>query len=101
LDDYLGVSFVFWSEDLRAYLVTFDLDSGRRTRRFGVVLPQPDDTDLEVYDHLLSRSSSTAVLFAPKGEVDFVRKPFDVFSLWKQCIADLMSESSGSSMIPE
>lgn len=99
LDDYLGVSFLFWSEDLRAYLVTFDLDSGRRTRRFGVVLPQPDDADLKVYDHLLSRSSSKAVLFALKGEVDFVRKPFDVFSLWKQCISDLMSESSGSSMI--
>lgn len=84
LEDYPGITLVLWPDDLRAYLVTFVLDSGRRKQRFGVVLPQPDDIDHETHKRLLSGMSSKAAFLNLKQqeEVVFVQDPFYIFGLW-------------------
>lgn len=82
-----GVSLVFWPRDLRAFLVAFDLDTGRRRKRFGVVLPEPDDTELAVYNRLREGMSSRAVAVTLPADTVFVTDPalcFLCHSVWSQ-----------------
>ena len=51
-DQFLGVNVILEPHSWRSFLIVFDLDSGKRKRRFGVILPRPDDLGLEVYNHL-------------------------------------------------
>lgn len=87
LEDVPGVSLVFWPGGLRAYLVVFDLDSGRRRRRFGILLPEPDDVDLKVHGHLLAGMSSKAVLFTFQENIDLLKRRelcFYAHTVWGQ-----------------
>lgn len=51
-DHMLGVNVITQPSNLRMFLVVFDLYSGKRTRRYGVILPGPNELGLEVYDYV-------------------------------------------------
>lgn len=92
-DEVLGMNIVTKPESLRAYLVVYEVDTGLRRRRWGVFLPCPDDTGLEIYSTLAEigpkgrpqMGEVTNLLFNASRLTD-PRLVFDAYQCWSRVV---------------
>jgi hypothetical protein len=72
-NEILGISRITEPDKLKSFLVVFDLsnEQTKHSRRYGVLLPQPNDMSLSVYDVYKSLGQEeTQVSFTTVGDVN-------------------------------
>lgn len=68
-----GIHFVFWHNGIHAYLVAFNVDTGKRTKQYKVVLPAPDDSGLRIYEQLKSIYTSPTCIVEVEHQKDPIK----------------------------
>jgi hypothetical protein len=85
--EMVGVNIITAPEELRSYLVVFDLDTPQKAKvRYGVILPSPVVPGLKVYKWLEEHQRvplSTKIRHFP-DHLDFMENPFAALHVWNE-----------------
>ena len=85
-EEFLGINVITRPQELRSFLVVFDLKAPQKTIiRYGVIIPGPNEPGLTIYDSLSKQDGNSISFRITKitDTIDFLKEPFVMHDIWE------------------